>query len=74
MEASTNDDRKESTACPDAMEANPEKMEPNSEEKEVAVEWQEVPKEDAVVVKPFNKCRKQHKGRKSTAGRHGEPK
>jgi hypothetical protein len=74
MEANTNDDRKESMACQDAMEANPEKMEPNREEKEAIVEQQEVSKEDAAVAKPVNEQRKRHRGRKLTARRHGEPK
>jgi hypothetical protein len=36
-------DRKERTACQDAMEANLVKMEPNPGEKEAAVERQETP-------------------------------
>jgi hypothetical protein len=74
MEANTNDDRKESTACQDAMEVNPERKEPNSDEKEAVVERQEVPKEDAPVAKTVNERRKWHRGRKLTAGRRGEPK
>jgi hypothetical protein len=74
MEARTNDDRTETTACQDAIEPNPEKMESNPEDKEVVVERQEVPKEDAAVTKPVNERRKWHRGRKSTEGRCGEPK
>jgi hypothetical protein len=44
MEANTNDDREETTACRDAMEANPEKMEPIPEEKEAIVERQRSPR------------------------------
>jgi hypothetical protein len=67
MEANTNDDRNESTACQDAMEANPEKMEPNPEEKEATVEREDVPNED-VAVMPVKGLKKRRSGRKSTAG------
>jgi hypothetical protein len=116
MEAQTNDDRNEWTACQDVMEANPEKMEPNTEENEAALERQRVHKEDTAIqsqkdnqnettadnkatekietdpgmllsieehqdvpiedfaVMPVKGLRKRRRGRKSTAGRRGEPK
>jgi hypothetical protein len=45
----------------------------NSEEIESESEYREVPKEDAVG-KPVKGRKKQHKGRKQAAGRHGGPK
>jgi hypothetical protein len=48
------------------MKANPEMM-------QSVGEHQEVPREDAVV-KPVERRKKRHKGRKQAAGRHGEPK
>jgi hypothetical protein len=75
MEAYTNDNRKETTVCQDAMESNPEKMGPNPEEMMQSLEGhQEVPKEDATVAKPVNERRKRHRGQKLTAGQCGEPK
>jgi hypothetical protein len=45
--ADMKNDRKETTASQEAMEANLEKMEPNSGEKEVVVERKEIPNEDS---------------------------
>jgi hypothetical protein len=42
LEANTNDDRNESTACQDVLEDSPEKMGPNLEENEAVVERQRV--------------------------------
>jgi hypothetical protein len=50
MEANTNDDRKESTACQDAKEANPEKTVTDPEMMQSAEEHQEIPTEDAAVM------------------------
>jgi hypothetical protein len=52
---------------------NPEKMEPNIEENEATVEREDVPSED-VAVMPVKGLKKRRRGRKSTAGRRGEPK
>jgi hypothetical protein len=43
------DDRKETTACQDAMEASLRNMEPNSGEKETAVEQHEFPNDEVAV-------------------------
>jgi hypothetical protein len=64
LEAITNDDRNESTACQDVMEDSPEKMEPNLEE-DVS---------EDVAVMPVKGLNKRRRGRQSTAGRRGEPK
>jgi hypothetical protein len=48
-------DRKETTACQDAMETNLEKVEPNPGEKEAAVERQETPNEE-VAIHPLRAC------------------
>jgi hypothetical protein len=50
------DDRKESTACQDAMEGTIKKMEPHSEEKEAIVERQEISNE-MVAVHSLKACR-----------------
>jgi hypothetical protein len=42
-------DRKETTSCQDAMEANLVEMEPTSGEKEAAVERQETPNEEVAI-------------------------
>jgi hypothetical protein len=42
-------DRMETTACQEAMEANLEKMEPNPAEKEAVVERQEIPNEEVAI-------------------------
>jgi hypothetical protein len=42
-------DRKETTACQDGMEANLEKMEPNPGEKEAVTERQENPNEEVSI-------------------------
>jgi hypothetical protein len=47
--ADMKEDRKERTACQEAMEANPEKMEPNPGEQEATVEQQEVPIEEVTI-------------------------
>jgi hypothetical protein len=49
MEANTNDDRNESTACKDVMEVSTEKMEPNLEENEEVVERQRVHDDDTAI-------------------------
>jgi hypothetical protein len=49
MEANTNDDRNESTACKDVMEASTEKMEHNLEENEDVVERQRVHDEETAI-------------------------
>jgi hypothetical protein len=96
MEANTNDDRNESTACEDVMEARVEYVEPasgdikveqnettacneeaekieeNPEIMKSAEEHQDVSSED-VVVGPVKGLKKRRRGRKSTAGRRGEP-
>jgi hypothetical protein len=53
-------------ACLDCKELTREKMESESEH-------QEVPKKDAVG-KPVKGLKKQHRGQKQSAERHGEPK
>jgi hypothetical protein len=73
LEANTNDDRNESTACEDVTEDSPEKMEPNPQEKEAVVEREDVPNEDIAVI-PVKGLKKRRRGRKSTAGRRREPK
>jgi hypothetical protein len=45
----TKNDRKETTACQDAMETNLEKMEPNPGEKEAVVERQEIHNEEVAI-------------------------
>jgi hypothetical protein len=47
--ADMENDRKETTACQDAMEANLEKIEPNLGEQEAAVERQEIPNEEIAI-------------------------
>jgi hypothetical protein len=54
--ADTKNDRRETTAFQEAMEASLEKMEPNPGEKEVAVGRQEIPNEE-VAVHSLNACR-----------------
>jgi hypothetical protein len=56
MEANMKDNREETTACQDAMEASIKKMEPNSGEKEVVVERQEISYEE-VVIHSLRTCR-----------------
>jgi hypothetical protein len=46
MEANMKDDREETTACQDAMEANLKKMESNMGEKEAIVKWEEISNEE----------------------------
>jgi hypothetical protein len=116
MEANMNDDRNESTACQDTMEANTEKLEPNPEEDEAVLERKRVHNQETaihslkddqnettayneatekietdpgmmqsaeehqdilsehVAVMPVKGLKKRRRGRKSTAGRRGEPK
>jgi hypothetical protein len=54
--ADIKNDRKETTTCKDAMEANLDKMEPNPGEKKTAVERQETSSED-VTINPLRACR-----------------
>jgi hypothetical protein len=60
-------------ACLGHMEANIEKTVPDPEMMQSVEEHQEIPREDAIV-KPTKGRRKRRRGRKSTAGRRGEPK
>jgi hypothetical protein len=73
MEANSNDDRNEWTACQDVMEANPEKMESNLKEKEAVVQRQDIPIEN-VAMMPVGEPRKRRRGGKLIAGRRGKPK
>jgi transketolase len=54
--ADIKNDRQETTACQDAMEANLEKVEPNPGEMEASAERQETPNEE-VVIHPLKTCR-----------------
>jgi hypothetical protein len=54
--ADIKNNRKETTACQNAMEANLEKVEPNPGEKEAAVERQETSNEE-VAIHPLTACR-----------------
>jgi hypothetical protein len=53
-------DRKETTACQDAMEANLDKMEPNSGEKEAIVEQQEIPNEEVAIHPPEGRPKREN--------------
>jgi hypothetical protein len=54
--ANMKNDRKETTACQNAMGANLEKMELKPGEKEAVVERQEIPKEE-VAIRSLRACR-----------------
>jgi hypothetical protein len=58
--ADMKNDRKETTACHDAVEVNLEKMEPNPGEKEAVVKWQEIPNEE-VAIHSLRACRNERK-------------
>lgn len=80
MEANLNACQKETVACqemteaiPVTMEACQDIMEPSPEEMESGMERREVPTEMAAV-NSLGAMKKQHRGRRVTAGQRGEPK
>jgi hypothetical protein len=56
--ADMENDRKETTSCQDAMEANIKKMEPIPGEVGAVVEWQEIPNEEVSILS-LRACRKE---------------